>query len=66
MSMLKNFSVWVLSLPLMGCTTVPTTTHDARLNDYAKKIKTIDFEYNPYDTPIAQCYAQQLNVRKEQ
>lgn len=64
MSMLKNFSVWVLSLPLMGCTTVPTTTHDARLNDYAKKIKTIDFEYNPYETPIAQCYAQQLNARK--
>lgn len=63
-STLRKFSVWILLLPLMGCTTVPTTTNDARLGDYAKKVKPIDFDYNPYETPIAQCYAQELSTRK--
>ena len=52
--------MWILALPLMGCTTVPTTTHDARLGEYNPKITTADFDFNPYETPIAQCYQEEL------
>ena len=60
LSILKKVAVWILALPLMGCTTVPTTTRDARLGEYAPKVTSTDFEYDPYDTPIAQCYANEL------
>lgn len=60
MSVLKKVSVWILALPLMGCTTVPTSTHDARLGDYAPKVTSADFNYDPYKTPIASYYADEL------
>ena len=60
LSALKKVAVWILTLPLLGCTTVPTTTNDNRLNSYAPKITSADFKYNPYETPIAQCYADEL------
>ena len=64
-SILKKVSVWILALPLVGCTTVPTTTTDSRLNNYVPKVSASDFDYNPYDTPIAQCYASELTTRAD-
>ncbi len=61
MNILKKVSLWILALPLMGCTTVPTTTNDARLDDYRPKITASDFDYDPYKTPIAICYADELS-----
>ena len=60
MSLLKKVSVWLFTLPLIGCTTVPTSTKDARLNDYQPKITATDFDYDPYKTPIAMCYHDEL------
>lgn len=60
MSLLKKVSMWIFALPLIGCTTVPTTTADARLENYCPKITSHDFDYNPYSTPIAQYYNDDL------
>ena len=60
MGILKKVSMWVLALPLMGCTTVPTTMHDTRLEQYTPKILPSDFDFDPYKTPIAQYYADEL------
>ncbi len=64
MSVIKKVAFWIFTLPLMGCTTVPTTIHDARLDGYVPKVGAVDFNYNPYDTPIAQCYADELSVEQ--
>jgi len=56
----KKISMWILALPLMGCTTVPTTMNDARLDAYSPKVTSADFNYNPYKTPIAQRYESEL------
>lgn len=61
MSIIKKVSMFILALPLMGCTTVPTTTHDKRLDGYVAKITADDFDYDPMQTPIAQCYATELS-----
>ena len=45
----------------MGCTTVPTTMRDTRLEHYSPKITSNDFNYNPYETQIAKYYADELN-----
>ncbi|MDW2996109.1 MAG: phospholipase D family protein [Alphaproteobacteria bacterium] len=58
---MKKVAFWIFTLPLMGCTTVPTTVHDARLDNYVPKVGTVDFNYDPYETPIAQCYADELS-----
>ena len=63
-SVLKKVAFWIFTLPLMGCTTVPTTTHDARLNEYVPKVSMADLNYDPYETPIAQCYADELSGKK--
>ncbi len=60
MSLIKKVALWILTMPLMGCTTVPTTTNDARLAEYTPKITTADFDYNPYDTQIAKYYESEL------
>ena len=68
----RNYSVllsaklswFLLALPLAGCTTVPTSTHDNRLNGYIPKITAADFEYDPMQTPIAKCYADELSRGK--
>lgn len=60
MAFWKKVSVWILALPLMGCTTIPTTMHDNRLDEYTPKITRADFDYDPYKTPIAQYYATEL------
>jgi len=60
LAQLKKMSMCILALPLFGCTTVPTSTHDARLNGYTPKITDADFDYDPMATPIAQCYATEL------
>ena len=60
-SLMKKVAFWIFTLPLMGCTTVPTTVHDARLDNYVPKVGTVDFNYDPYETPIAQCYADELS-----
>ena len=65
MSILRKVSMWILALPLMGCTNVPTTTFDARLDGYQAKITPDDFDYNPYKTPIAMCYAEELSAAPE-
>ena len=64
MNILKKVSMWILALPLMGCTTVPTTTHDVRLGEYCPKVTTNDFDYEPYKTPIAQTYQEELTADK--
>lgn len=46
----------------MGCTTVPTTTHDERLEHYEPKITSSDFDYDPYSTPIASYYLDELTA----
>ena len=56
--------MWILTLPLMGCTTVPTTTQDTRLNEYCPKVTANDFDYDPYKTPIAQPYQEELSADK--
>ncbi len=65
MSLIKKVAIWILALPLMGCTTVPTTTNDARLNGYTPKVTANDFNYDPYKTPIAQYYATDLEQDNE-
>lgn len=61
MSVVKKVAAWILALPLMGCTTVPTSMNDPRLDNYHPKVTSADFDYNPYSTPIAQCYANELS-----
>lgn len=39
---------------------MPTTASDNRLNDYVPKITSADFDYDPMQTPIAQCYKTEL------
>ena len=65
MSLIKKVAVWILALPLMGCTTVPTTTNDARLDGYTPKVTASDFNYDPYKTPIAQYYESELEQDNE-
>ncbi|MBQ7055792.1 MAG: phospholipase D family protein [Alphaproteobacteria bacterium] len=65
MGIFKKVSMWILTLPLLGCTTVPTTTHDTRLEHYSPKITSDDFNYNPYETPIAQYYADELHAEPD-
>ncbi len=60
MAFFKKASWFVLTFPLMGCTTVPTTTNDRRLDNYVAKITADDFNYDPMKTPLAQCYSQEL------
>ncbi|MBQ2858734.1 MAG: phospholipase D family protein, partial [Alphaproteobacteria bacterium] len=60
MNILKKVSMFILCLPLIGCTTVPTTTSDKRLEGYSAKVTPHDFQYDPYETPIAKCYATEL------
>lgn len=55
----------LLVLPLIGCATVPTSTHDDRLNGYVPKITPADFDYDPMETPIAKCYATELSRGKD-
>lgn len=57
---LKKVSMFVFAIPLIGCTTVPTSTHDERLSGYTAKITPQDFMYDPMETPIAQCYKKEL------
>lgn len=65
MSPIKKVALWILTMPLMGCTTVPTTTNDARLAEYTPKITTADFDYNPYDTQIAKYYESELQQKHD-
>ncbi len=64
-SQFKKVSMCLVALPLFGCTTVPTTTRDPRLNGYEAKITDADFDYDPMQTPIAQCYAGELTNGSE-
>lgn len=59
--MLKTASMILFALPLVGCTTVPTSTHDDRLNNYTPKITAADFNYDPMTTPIADVYRAELS-----
>ncbi len=65
MSIIKKVSACILTLPLIGCTTIPTTTTDPRLNEYVPKFTQSDYDYNPYETPIAQCYAEELGQKED-
>lgn len=65
MAFFKKVSWFVLTFPLMGCTTVPTTTNDRRLDNYVAKITADDFNYDPMKTPLAQCYSQELTREPE-
>ena len=57
LSLVKRVSLFLFTLPFMGCTTIPTSVHDERLADYVPKVTASDFNYDPMQTPIAQCYA---------
>lgn len=57
----KKLSMFVCALPLMGCTTIPTSMHDEQLTNYRPKITAADFAYDPMSTPIAQCYSRELS-----
>ena len=59
---IKKILYGFFALPLIGCTTVPTSMRDARLDDYTPKITSSDFSFNPYETPIARIYAQELSA----
>ena len=65
LSILKKVSLFIFTLPFMGCTTVPTSTADSRLANYVPKVTPVDFNYDPMSTPIAQCYAKELNNNPE-
>lgn len=58
---LKKVSLYILTFPLLGCTTIPTSVTDKRLESYQLKVTRKDFEYNPVKTPIAEPYQVQLN-----
>lgn len=58
--MFGKVSLFILTLPLLGCTTVPTSTNDRRLDGHSAKITPDDFQYDPTQTPIAQCYHDEL------
>ena len=60
LSVFKKVSLFIFTLPFLGCTTIPTTTADERLANYSPKITAADFKYDPRSTPIAQCYAKEL------
>ena len=60
MSILKKVSLFIFTLPFMGCTTIPTSTTDERLANYTPKVTAADFDYDPMQTPLAQCYASEL------
>lgn len=64
MSVLKKVSLLICALPFVGCTTVPTNTNDKRLDTYIPKITATDFDYDPMQTPLAQCYATELASAK--
>ncbi|MBP5485827.1 MAG: phospholipase D family protein [Alphaproteobacteria bacterium] len=57
----KSFLPQVLS-SLLGCA-IPTSMKDARLSGYQPKITEKDFEYNPFETPIAKTHAKELNTK---
>lgn len=61
MSGIKRSLLFLLTLPVLGCTTVPTSTQDKRLDGHVPKITASDFDYDPMQTPIAQCYYDELN-----
>ncbi len=52
-------------MPFVGCTIIPTSTNDKRLTHHTPKITEKDFEFNPYDTPIAQQYKQELSAKPD-
>ena len=60
LSFLKKASLFIFTLPFMGCTVIPTSTTDERLANYVPKITKADFDYDPMQTPLAQCYAAEL------
>ncbi len=60
MGFITKISMFMCALPLVGCTTVPTSMNDRRLDGYVPKITAADFEYEPMQTPIAQCYADEF------
>ncbi len=64
-SQFKKVSMCLVALPLFGCTTVPTSTRDQRLDGYEAKITDADFDYDPMETPIAQCYDRELSRGSE-
>ncbi len=65
MVLFKKVSFFILSLPLVGCTTVPTTLHDEKLKDYSPKITAEDFIYDPMNTPIAKYYEKELKAEED-
>lgn len=64
MAIAKKTSMLLMCLPLLGCVTVPTSTHDKRLDTYTAKVTEQDFKYDPMQTPIAKCYATELTQGK--
>lgn len=60
---IKKVSLFVLTLPLAGCTTIPTSTTDKRLDSYEAKITCQDFEYDPMQSPIAKIYEKELSKK---
>lgn len=61
----RKASMFIFALPLLGCTTIPTSTNDKRLEGYEAKVTAQDFKYNPMETPIAKCYANELRSDSE-
>lgn len=56
----KRISLFFVLNLLMGCTSVPLSMHGEPEDSYKPKIVKSDFDYNPYDTPIAAVYSKEL------
>lgn len=58
--LLTKFALKLLTLPFVGCTVIPISMNDKRLGTYTPKITPKDFEFDPYQTPIAKKYELEL------
>lgn len=59
-----RLSFFLLAMPFVGCTKIPTSLRDRRLANYNPKIAASDFDYDPMTTPIAKQYKTELSRGK--
>lgn len=60
--MKKKFSLIFALNVLVGCTSVPLSMTKVPESEYTPKITIEDFNYDPYQTPIAKVYAKELKA----
>jgi len=57
-----KFGSFSLLQRILGYANIPTSTHDSKLAQYMPKITDADFNYDPFETPIAQNYINELRA----